>query len=358
MFSYNHYIPILKGKNGEFGALAKLAKEVKKQVTPLIDVVRLSHAKKNETLEGHLKNTAEKISTSWGTEHTIYIDLFDIDLTNRTSEGIHPMAQIFDYLSQEGVKSIPSTGLDRDDDYNLEVKKISQVEGRGVCIRILKEDMDFIEDLIAGLDSLMGFLKVDIKDVHLLLDFRAIESVDMDSNLKRALTTINSIPKIADYCTVTMAGSGYPQSLKQIGRNTVAKLPRVELTLWKLILSERNKLARIPSFGDYTIVHPDLLDFDFTKMTSGGKIRYTLEKEWLIFKGSSLKKPPKYKQFHDLSEGVAGHPEFYGQSYSWGDTYISKCAKMITGSGNLETWVKVGVNHHLTFVGEQISNVA
>ncbi len=360
MFNYNHYIPILKGKAGEFGALGELNNEIKKHLTPMIDVPRLFHSTSTKKLlEDHLEKTAENIYSSWGQENQIFVDLFDIELADRTSDGTHPLKCIFDFLRTKKVKAIPTTGLDRDHNYNNEIKKLIQKDNRGVCIRLLREDLDFVDELADALEAIAKELNISPSKIHLLLDFRVIESIDIGPDLKRTLSVINYIPHISDYGTLTIAGSSYPQSLTGINRNTFVKLPRIEFNLWELILEKQNEIKRTPSFGDYAVVHPDLLDIDYRKITLGGKIRYTLDKEWLIIKGGSFKKHPKgYRQFHELSQNIINRPEFIGPNYSWGDKYIAQCASRNARCGNLQTWVKVDINHHLTFVGEQVSNAA
>jgi len=360
MFGFNHYVPILKGKAGEFGALEELKSDIKNHITPLIDVPRIFHSKTSKkSLKDHLEKTAENINSSWGQENQIFVDLFDIKLTDRTSDGTHPIKCIFNFLGAKKVKAIPTTGLDRDKNYNREIKKVIQKDQRGVCIRLLREDLDFIDELVDDLEAFIEELNVTHKKIHLLLDFRVIESVDIGPDFKRALTAIDNIPNISDYATLTIAGSSYPQSLIAVNRDTFVKIPRIEFNLWELILGEQHKIKRIPSFGDYAVVHPDLLDLDFRKITLGGKIRYTLDKEWLIFKGRSFKSHPDgYGQFHELAHNIVNRPEFNGPKYSWGDKYIAQCARKEVKCGSLTTWVMVDINHHLTFVGEQVSNAA
>lgn len=38
MFPLNDYVPILKGKDGEYGALGSLSPEEKERITPLIEI--------------------------------------------------------------------------------------------------------------------------------------------------------------------------------------------------------------------------------------------------------------------------------------------------------------------------------
>lgn len=63
MFNYNHYVPILKAKDGEFGALSKLPEEIKSRISPVIDIF---NSKPEKSLDDHLIKIVKKIETSWG----------------------------------------------------------------------------------------------------------------------------------------------------------------------------------------------------------------------------------------------------------------------------------------------------
>jgi len=110
--------------------------------------------------------------------------------------------------------------------------------------------------------------------------------------------------------------------------------------------------------GDYGVVHPDPFVGDPRTINSRAKIRYTLEKEWLIISGHSLRKPPKYAQYFDLSEKLVNHREYMGSDYSPGDKYAFDCASQRKQTGNPTKWIEADTSHHITFVGEQVANLS
>lgn len=356
MFDHRHYVPLLKGKAGEFGALAELSSDTKAKITPFIDVPPVTEdwrtKKPSKPLGVHLTDIAKKTKVAWGVERPLFVDLFWIDLKERTENGAHPLGAMFDRLRKTNVLGIPSTGFDRDEDYNDEAKSIIDTDRRGVCIRLLDDDMEDLASLEEQLNELRGALGVGRKSVHLLMDFREVGSGDVDRCAQVGIEVINSLSNIGDYRTVTLAASGFPGSLAKVEATSTMKLPRTELSLWKKVSAGKG-LTRIPTFGDYGIAHPELLEADWRKFKLSGSIRYTLEKDWLIVKGGSIEKYG-FKQFHKLAHHLANRDEFYGAEFSWGDEYISKCAVKKTTSGNLTTWRKIGTSHHITVVGEQI----
>jgi hypothetical protein len=353
MFKYNHYIPILKAKDGEFGALSELPIEIKNKISPLIDVFDTESSTKS--LDFRLDKIATKIKTAWGDSQPVFIDLFGIDLDKRVSGGLHPLLFIFERLRNLNVQAIPSIGFDRDEAYNRALRNIVNEDNRGVCIRLLKDDMDNTDELEYNLESLLGDLNIVLNDVHILLDFRTLKVADVGISVDVAIDVIRNLPNVNDWGMLTIAASGFPGSLSDIGTNATGTLPRTELQLWNSLIDRRREIERLPSFADYGIQHPDLLELNWNSISLVSNIRYTLTSEWLIMRGGSNKKYG-WDQAHQLSRELIAMPEYYGASFCWGDSYITDCANETVGPGNMTTWRKVGTNHHLTLVASQIAN--
>ena len=353
MFEYNHYIPILKAKNGEFGALSELPIEIKNRISPLIDVFNTESSSK--PLEFRLEKIANQVKMSWGTNRPIFIDLFGIALDERISNGLHPLSFIFDHLKNLNVKAIPTTGFDRDEAYKEALKKIVNKDNQGVCIRLLKDDMESMDELQYNLESLLSDLHISFENAHLLLDFRFLKIDEIGKSVDMAIDMFRNLPNIKEWHTLTIAASGFPGSLAEIGTNTSGRLPRTELQLWNALIARRREIKRPPSFADYGVQHPDLLELDWGIIPLVSNIRYTVTSEWLIVRGGSNKKYG-WQQSHQLSRKLIAMPEYYGESFCWGDNYIADCAHKAVGPGNMTTWRKVGTNHHLTLVSSQIAN--
>ena len=201
----------------------------------------------------------------------------------------------------------------------------------------------------------MNTIGLERSDANLILDARWIIENDTLRVAGSVSRFINQTPNINSWNELILAASSFPENLADIERNTIMHLCRVEYLLWQQVVSDSSE-DRLPVFGDYGVVHPDLPDLDPKVIRPSAKIRYTLENDWLILKGHSLRRDPGFAQFHDLSRNLVARPEFLGNDFSWGDGYISGCATKEEKSGNLTTWVKVDTNHYLTFVSEQLSN--
>lgn len=341
MFNYNHYVPLLKAKEGEFGALSELTEDIKSQISPLIDIFPDSKT----PIDKRLDRIAKRIKTTW----------VGIDLNERVSRKEHPLSFTFDKLRTLNVRAIPTTGFDRDEAYFNAVMNIVKTDKRGICIRLLIDDMENTDELDDNLESLLNNLNITYKDAHLILDFRELNIDQVDLAIETAINAMREIPNINEWCTLTVASSGFPGSLKKIGTLATGRIPRADYRLWTALIRRKNEIERLPSFGDYGVQHPDLLELDWRKLPRVPNIRYTLPEEWLIVRGGSTKKYG-YRQTFQLSRDLLSMSEHYGNSFSWGDNYISLCAQESDGPGNMTTWRKVGTNHHITLVSEQIAN--
>src|SRR5882724_8756793 len=120
MFDHAHYVPILKGKEGEYQALRELTPAIRNGLTPLIEPIPIPYDFANEvpakTVDQHLGNFISKIEASWGLD-PIFFDLDWIPDLERMADGRHPLKFIFDAARAAGSQAIPVTGLNRDAAY-------------------------------------------------------------------------------------------------------------------------------------------------------------------------------------------------------------------------------------------------
>ena len=361
MFNYKHYVPVLKGKDGEFRALAHLTPNARHNLTPFIDIprrdldVRTNQPK--DPIDVYLKKKAKKLQRAWGTTRQIFVDVFDLDLDLRIPSGTHFVEYLFSRLRNYDVQAIPVIGLDRseDTDYVDAVRNVVSTDKRGVCVRLLGEDLEMTTGTYSDVDGLIETLGLSRRSVHLLMDFRSVTEADIYDVADMATDFLANLPDITDWKTITLSSSGFPENLGGISPRSIDTLPRTELDLRDELVARRRNIPRFPAFGDYGICHPDILDFDPRVHTPSAAIRYTIEREWLIIKAQSVRKYG-FGQFRELSDTLRKRPEYYDSNYSWGDHYIIGCAGCTVGTGNLTTWRQVGTNHHITLVGSQIAN--
>ena len=273
------------------------------------------------------------------------------------SNANHPITYMFRYIKSKMYPfiPIPTTGIIRDDAYNEAIKEIIQKNNSDVCFRLFDDDMINVDELADELNDLLIKLNTTAPKTHLLLDLRAITEENMFDAAMTTNNIINKLSGIEKWKTLTLAASSIPEIVGE--RNKAVRIPRVEFSLWKHIVAKAKTIARVPSFGDYGIAHPNHIELDFQKMSPPSpKIRYTLDDEWLVLKGQSPKTIPYKTQYRDLSRKLVELPEFMEGSFSKGDKDIENYASEKITSGKLTKWVEIDTIHHVMLVTNQIAN--
>jgi len=154
--------------------------------------------------------------------------------------------------------------------------------------------------------------------------------------------------------SLTIVGTAFPSSMGEI-KGPTQLVPRREWLLYKALVDILPPHVRIPTFGDYAIAAPELVQGDMRLLKPAATVRYTTNDAWLIAKGSNVR-DNGFEQYRTHCDTVASSPSFQGAGFSPGGDYISQCAAGRESTGNLTTWRWVGTNQHLTKVVADLAN--
>ena len=81
MIDHMHYVPILKGRYGEYGALHAMSADDKETITPVVEIPPIPWDFKNDqpakTIDQHLLKVDSNLERSWGIDRALYVDLLD-----------------------------------------------------------------------------------------------------------------------------------------------------------------------------------------------------------------------------------------------------------------------------------------
>jgi hypothetical protein len=345
------YMPILKGKKGEFDALKMLDSDVQSIVLPLIEVPAIPwdfvNEREDSSLEKQILSTVKSIKGVWNENYEILVD------TKNLEEAYDGNRNTINVLSQslidEGFQPIPVIPLNASDE--LLSKLIYQ---EYICLRITFEDQEFY-NLNSEIDRIKYKLNTDLSDIILLLDMNFISADNILMTQMSSRAFINSIDDISSFKDFFFAATSFPINLSGCKSNSVSEIERAEVTIHNYFNQQKSKLSRLPKFSDYGITNPDFEEMDPRLMTIGASIRYTSNNSWFIFKGGSIKKYGS-EQYYDLSSQIVSSQIFSGQNFSWGDKQINDKANRVGGPGNSTVWRQIGTNHHIEFVVNQLSN--
>jgi len=358
MFDSKHYVPILKWKRAEQGALKALEDKHKKNITPLIQFV-MPRIKPEEELadiikrfEGQLTEISAKLIEVWGPSPMF----IDVSLLYSTALK----AKALNVISREGHKLggtfIPVIHLADDEQIKKSALAIAKEIKKGLCLRIICSDFSNgnVTELNQRITNLLS-KGLGEKDIDLLVDIKETEN-----DGKKYIQHINlsqNISGLLKWRTFTFASGSFPVDMSGCKIDEENLIPRIDWKSWVEHIGK--KLQRKPTFSDYTIQYPIYIETTqfFPPTTS---IKYTLENDWLIMKG----KKHRYELYLASAAELVKDKRFYGEKFCDGDKYIAERAKhfyayiknpAIKGTGTPETWLKAGINHHLSLVAHQVS---
>ncbi|MFJ8516157.1 beta family protein [Lysinibacillus xylanilyticus] len=364
MFNQNHYVPILKWKRGERTALEKLTSTVKNNMTPLIEIqpVPFDHKERvfSKTLDQHLAEIGTQVKTAWGQDKPIFVDVNTLYENGDFSEevlqsGQHPVEFIIDEIEANGTKAIPVTGIYRYHSFHSSIKKMNDKYKSGVCLRLEEGEFSDTESLRKEINNFLNYIKEKPENIDIILDYKQILPKQEATHINNIILLLAQFPFISEWRTLTIASTAYPKTLQQIPTDSNGDIPRTEWEVYKKLSAL--SLGRTPSFGDYNITHPDFVNLDPRVINMAAGIRYTFDNKFYIFRGIGVKNNG-FTQMVKICNDVINHTCYRGSTFSFGDNEIYNCANQTRSTnGNAETWVTSGINHHLTIVAQDISNL-
>jgi hypothetical protein len=359
MFTHKHYVPILKGRKGEYGALETLSPAVKTALTPLIEIPPIPWDWQEEqpakSIDTHLEKVGANLQRCWPSDRPLYVDLLWISESERMSDGEHPLEYVFRAARERSLWTIPVVNLIRGDEYLEACSTVLQQDEHGVCVRIQREDFTDFPQLESQMLGMLERLSVSTRDADLILDIRSI-TPPRQADVNAIISMAQALPRIREWRSFTITATSFPENLTGLPPSVSSLIDRMEWRLWLDLWRRRRELPRRPTFGDYAISHPEPAEVDPRVMRPSASIRYTTEEAWLVLKGRNLR-DNGFSQFHEVCSELIRCPEFSGADFSWGDGYIYDCAYQRAGPGNLTTWRKVGTSHHLGFAVRQLANL-
>jgi hypothetical protein len=356
-FDHRHYVPCLRWKQGEYQAVLLLANESKNLMTPLMEVPEIGFdfetKRPSKTVDEHLAPFAKRVDAKWH-GRPCFVDLKLIEGHQRMADGRHPVTFVHDELRDRGCPTIPVFGFDRGPDHQQAVLEAAAQDRRGMCVRVsVEEAAKGLQQKIAALLQESGAM---IGDLDLVLDLGAPNFIPVEGFAKVVSGIISRIPDLPRWRTFSVIGTSFPTSMAEV-KTSPETITRYEWLLYrKLMELLRSRGLRAPTFGDYGINHPGVLDFDMRLVKPSASIRYAIDDAWFVIKGPNVR-DHGFAQYRDHCRQLVSSPEFLGPGFSYGDAYIEQCAAGAARTGNLTTWRQVGTNHHLQKVIVDIASL-
>jgi hypothetical protein len=337
VFDHTQYVPVLRLKGAEKGALRNLVPAVSSRVTPLLELV--------STKNNSPSKIADDVRRSWG-QAPFFLD----DMNYPESPDGNALARFISAMRSHGLQSIPVTGLNRTREHQSSVAGIIASDGRGACVRLNLKDLRE-PFLTADLNELLVRLSLRPEQVDLIVDY---EVLPVFSLLYGELC--QRLPFLGQWRTFTVVSGAFCQDLREYEKNGQYTRPRDD---WYFYQSQvTGKLPRIPTYGDYSIQF-GLYREPPKRANVSASIRYASHDYWVIMRGEGLQNEggPGYAQYAANAALLCEREEFSGGLFSYGDRYLENLKNRTEGTGSPETLLRAGINHHISFVVQQLSNL-
>jgi hypothetical protein len=217
------YVPIMKGRQGEFAALGEIQLSTRQRVLPLIEIVP-GPADEAADLRSVINHTAKKLRV-WAGDHRLLLDagLLPTDVAVDGKSGA--VGYAMRAAAGELVDATPVVRLN-DEDLALQDAAAAHAEhGNGVAVRLNVEDLDEdSEDIDDGLRDLLTKLRVSRADVDLVLDLSVVDGDPAVRVLSRlAADALRGLSAIEEWRLVVVASGAFPADLSTVGPWTIGE---------------------------------------------------------------------------------------------------------------------------------------
>lgn len=347
MVEHTHYFPILRWKRGEYIALRHLRGADRAGMTPLVELVPGTRPWGGDETPQRVEALVSQIEQSWGTAPLL---LDPQHLALETSPA-SVLTNVWEAMPQQ-LQLVPVVGLARTSDYFSAVQSALDIAGR-VALRIQGSELRR-PDISQCVSELLERLQITQENVYLVIDLAYFP--DRASPYPSLNELARRLPRWDAWYAVVLASGAFPANLTdfQPGQHLH---PRSDWRAWRRLINGENE-ARRPAYGDYATLHA-IYSTPPPRANPSASIRYTASTNWVVMRGEGVRTPTGsgFAQWPANAQLLCERDEFCGADFSYGDAYISEIADQVEHTGNPETWLRAGVNHHLTFVVRQIANL-
>ncbi|MFF2061051.1 hypothetical protein ACFVWZ_04465 [Streptomyces sp. NPDC058200] len=337
------YVPILKGKRGEFTALENVDATVQAHIRPILEIVPGGGLRDvMETFRDHAWNhlpTGLEVAVDSGALwHAGPVGGFF------TGHSMHWLSESF------GAWCLPLVPVFRVHDPSealAEVRDVQRAHGLGATLRLdvlgLPEDTSVISRKVR---AALRTVRLVPEQVDLLLDAGYLPSDTAVARTVPAMLHALGWAHTVPWRHVVAASGSFPPTLKPLLRGRPNRLHRWETALWHKVA--RSFEGAPPDFGDYGVSHP--------AMPKGGwrgdpHLRYTVGEDWQVY--IETRQRTGNDDFFVLCQDLlrSDHWPSQGESTSWGDRHIALCARgHRSKAGTATEWRAWATSHHMAVV--------
>lgn len=346
------YMPILRSKQAEKGALQDLKIEERKKITPLIELLPKQQLNKADPASPIIIPREQLLK-----EEIIYIQqkLADIDVFLDSTPLYHLEKNlVFSILNSStdlfGSNIIPVIVISDIKTGYFNNQSLDFMNKQGVCLRVSKEELtiNFFDEI----DQLLKKIPIERTKVDLLIDYGITDPNCFELLLEKLKTDKG----ISLWRSFYFASGAFRKDLIGLSPGNHDQL-RYDWILWQKLFEKMNNI-RVIGYSDYTIQHP--IYKAINNPNTSFSVRYAQEDKWIIMKGQArnAKNNAGDLQYYAHSKMLVDQQLFLGTDCCKGDEYILNLSKDPNQKrGNPQKWIKVGINHHICLTLRQIAKM-
>jgi hypothetical protein len=327
------YAPLLRWKQAERLSLRDLFPEDADRVLPLVEIVP------GAVNDGKLLKLPQQISDSWRGRRMV------VDGSPRGSATREQARTVYLNLASRGLEtSVTPVVVPGDNDSLLAAAAaLSKGSDGGLAVRVSPSKLHVIPRFLQRMGSHPAA-------IDLIVDFDVVQSVD-----QRYAAAFEKLPEPDLWRTLVFLGGAFPKDLSQlaVGQHV---LPRHDWLAWKNLHVPFG--CSRPLYGDYTIQCGDYSEPPpFANFSAS--IRYTAAEGWVVMRGEGVRNATGsgYAQWPANAQLLCERPEFCGAAFSRGDRYIELMGTAPPSSGNASSWLRAGINHHMSLASRQAASL-
>jgi hypothetical protein len=326
------YVPILKGKAAELGAVSSAPKD---RLVPLLEFI---DAEKAPAL----------LSKAWDTEDdAVWVQLLNFEGVSDSDFGTQITA-VFDQVRGK-VCAVPVVTTTEEPATLAAIAGVIAEDQRGAVLRIDVEDLiDGDVDTGADIASTLDQLDISPSQVALVVDGGTLTGPPTIQ--ATVATQALSALTLDDWLSVILSFSAFPEELGKIAAaSSVTVIPRADAVSFTTV---RNTTEHALIYGDYAVGTPSYGAAPFAPIPN---IRYAAGGDWQIHRARTRKSPSP--QYVALAKAIVSATYYDGASFSPGDQQINDVATGAGGPGNATTHLRAATSRHLHLVLSRLASL-
>lgn len=325
------YAPLLRWKQAERLSLRDMLPQDADRLLPIVEIVPAA------AQDGKLQKLPQRLGDSWGGRRMV------VDGSPPGSSR-HQARTVYAHLAGHalGLRLTPVVIPNDDDLVVAAAIELSQRFKGGVALRVSPSQLPLVPHLLQRVGRPDG--------LDLIVDFGAVEYAD-----PRYSAAHGEIPDPELWRNLVFLGGAFPKDLSglDVGQHTLA---RCDWLAWRDMHLPAG--SRRPLYGDYTIqcaIYSEPPPFP----NFSASIRYAAPERWVIMRGEGVRNATGsgYAQWPANAQLLCERHEFCGAAFSAGDRYIHEMGTAPRSNGNAGSWLRAGINHHMSLASRQAASL-